>query len=154
MKTNLKYLFGVVAIVMITAVVLYSCSGAGTTGTGQSIKNTKWMLESLYGERVDTMYLTSGNEISLNFADSSQMNGKAPCNHYFSTYTVTGTTLTIGAIGATRMACPELDLEQRYFSFLGNVTRYSISSNASGNRLTFYSVTDGLTTTATFRKMY
>jgi heat shock protein HslJ len=145
MKTNLKYVF-----IIVISVVLYSCSSSGTTGTGQSIKNTKWMLESLYGERVDTMYLTSGNEISLYFADSSNMNGKAPCNHYFSTYTITGTKLSIGAIGATRMACPQLDMEQRYFSFLSNVTRYSIANN----RLTLYSVTDGLTTTATFRKMY
>jgi heat shock protein HslJ len=149
MKTNLKYLFGGV-VIMITAVVLYSCSGSGTAGTGQSIKNTKWMLESLYGERVDTMYLISGNEISLNFADSSQMNGKAPCNHYFSTYTVSGTTLSIGAIGATRMACPQLDMEQRYFSFLGGVTSYSIENNY----LKLYSSTQGLSIVATFSKMY
>lgn len=139
---------------MVISVVLYSCSSSGTTGTSNSIKNTKWMLESMNGERIDTMYLTSGNAISLNFADSSKMNGKAPCNSYFSAYTLSGQNISFGAIGATRMACDNLDMEQRYFAFLGGVTRYSLSNNVSGNRLTLYSTVDGVNTTATFSRMY
>lgn len=144
MKTNLKYVF-----IIVMSIVLYSCSSSSTTGTSNSIKNTKWMLESMNGERIDTMYLTSGNAISLNFADSSKMNGKAPCNSYFSAYTISGQNISFGAIGATRMACDNLDMEQRYFAFLGGVTRYSLSSNS----LTLYSTVDGVNTTATFKAL-
>lgn len=144
MRTNLKYVF-----IIVISVVLYSCSSSSTTETLNSVKNTKWMLESMNGERIDTMYLTSGNAISLNFADSSKMNGKAPCNSYFSAYTVTGQNISFGAIGATRMACDNLDMEQRYFAFLGGVTRYSLSSN----RLTLYSTVDGVSSTATFKTL-
>lgn len=144
MRTNLKYVF-----IIVISVVLYSCSGSSTTSTTQSIKNTKWMLESLNGERIDSMYLTSGNAISLNFADSSKMNGKAPCNSYFSAYTITGQNISFGAIGATRMACDNLNMEQRYFAFLGGVTRYSLSNNS----LTLYSTVDGVNTMGTFKTL-
>jgi heat shock protein HslJ len=148
MKINLKYVF-----IVIISLVLYSCSSSSTTTT-QSVKNTKWMLESIYGERIDTMYLTPNNAISLNLLDSNQMNGKAPCNSYFSGYQVSGQTISFGAIGATRMACDNLDMEQKYFEFLGGVTRYSLSNNSSGNRLTLYSTVDGVSTTATFARIY
>lgn len=144
MKIYFKYV-----LILIISLVIYSCSSTNTAGTVQSIKNTKWMLESLNGVAVDPMYLTSGNAISLNFADSSKMNGKAPCNSYFSAYTVSGQNISFGAIGATRMACDNLDMEQRYFEFLGGVTRYSISNNT----LTLYSTVDGVSSTAIFKTL-
>ena len=53
--------------------------------------------------------------------------GFGGCNRFFGTYQTSGKSLTLGAMGATRMACPDgMDQEQELFTVLGSVTRYEI----------------------------
>lgn len=53
--------------------------------------------------------------------------GFGGCNRFFGTYQTSGQSLTLGAMGATRMACPDgMGQEQELFTVLGSVTRYEI----------------------------
>ncbi|MEI8333557.1 MAG: META domain-containing protein [Chloroflexota bacterium] len=88
--------------------------------------------------------------------------GTAGCNSYTGTYTVDGTTLAIGPLATTMMACqpPASDLETAYLANMGKVASFAGSatkltlSDASGTTLLQYAPTPkgeltGATWTAT-----
>ena len=47
-----------------------------------------------------------------------KITGQAPCNRFFGTLTYDATRFRIENIGATRMACPDLDHETAFFALL------------------------------------
>jgi copper homeostasis protein (lipoprotein) len=72
-----------------------------------TLEDTTWALLELNGK---TITVTFGG-----------------CNRFFGSYETSGRSLTFGAMGATRMACPEgMDQEQELFTVLGSTTRYEI----------------------------
>jgi heat shock protein HslJ len=52
--------------------------------------------------------------------------GFAGCNTYFSTYTISGNTLSLGPAGATRKLCPDMSVEDVFFKNLPDIARYEI----------------------------
>ncbi|MBK6469063.1 MAG: META domain-containing protein [Rhodobacter sp.] len=56
--------------------------------------------------------------LSISFATDGTFSGQAPCNRFFGTVTGTLPALSLGSIGATRMACPEMATEAAYFESL------------------------------------
>ena len=59
------------------------------------------------------------------------LTGQGPCNSYSATYALDGSTLTIGQVTSTQMACADLALETAYFAALSSATNWSI--DASGD---------------------
>src|SRR4029453_9789045 len=47
---------------------------------------------------------------------------------FFGSATISGDTIALGSLGATKMACPEpiMEQEKRYLEALGNATRFAI----------------------------
>lgn len=86
------------------------------------LAGTDWQLISLDGASP-----IEGSTITLSFADGRAA-GNAGCNRYFGSCEVEGKSLTIGALGSTKMAChdPEgvMNQEQRYLELLGAAERY------------------------------
>lgn len=110
-----------------------------------------WNLTSFHsGETVSS--LIAGSEITAQFGDDGQVTGSAGCNSYFGSYFVDGETLTIGPLGATRMACadPEGVMQQEtlYLSLLDAAAGYSIEGNtltlidASGRMLLTFTLAE------------
>ncbi len=66
-----------------------------------------------------------GGNITLGLMPDGQLNGEAPCNRYFGPYTA-GSDFSFSAqqIGATRRACPDLQLEGEYFEALRRTTQF------------------------------
>jgi heat shock protein HslJ len=64
--------------------------------------------------------------ITLQFEGEARVHGKSACNRYFASYSLDGPRLRIGAVGATRMMCPEplMSLESDYFAALEHVESY------------------------------
>ena len=58
--------------------------------------------------------------------EDSRVAGFAGCNNYFSTYTVSGNTLSLGPAGATRKLCPDMSVEDVFFKVLPNIARFEI----------------------------
>lgn len=93
------------------------------------LEGTGWKLwaYSLVDEWVE---IPEDIEITLNFADG-QVNGSAGCNTYFGTYLANGTSLTIGRVGSTLMACIDDSMQQEaaFLEALETVHSYEWEEN-------------------------
>ncbi len=74
----------------------------------------RYVLTELEGQAV------VGN-VTLEFLEEGRVTGQGPCNRYFAEQIAPLPWFELGPIGATKMACPHLDLETRYFSALSRV---------------------------------
>ncbi len=79
------------------------------------ITATDWHLVGLEGQEIEWT-------ASIRF-DGDKVAGKAPCNSWFGKNTGTLPAVSIEAIGATRMACPDLKAESVYFEALQAMQR-------------------------------
>ena len=54
--------------------------------------------------------------------------GAAACNRFFGSATISADSIALGALGSTKMACPEpiMEQEKRYLEALGNATRFAV----------------------------
>ncbi|MBK9054965.1 MAG: META domain-containing protein [Chloroflexi bacterium] len=96
----------------------------------QSLEGVTWVLNGLaQNDAIVSTWVDS--EITATFAEG-QVTGSAGCNQYFATYEMSDTTLTIGAIGSTKMACEE-EKNQRETEFLtamASVAGYEIERDS------------------------
>ena len=103
--------------------------------TPATLENVYWALLELNGKPTVVTSDAKAPYLELNAAKKSAY-GFGGCNRFFGSYDVgKHQALTFGAIGATRMACPEsMNEEQELFSVLGQTTRYEIH----GSKLLLY----------------
>ena len=126
--------------VAILALLTLALAAAGCA-RGADLGDTNWRLISLEGTSP-----IEGSSITLSFADGRAA-GSAGCNRYFGSYEVDGKTLTLGALGSTKMACHDpqgvMNQEQRYLELLGAAERFEVRdgelriSSAEGQELVF-----------------
>ncbi len=78
--------------------------------------------------------------ITIHFnAENGQINGKAVCNSYSSTYVVSGTNIKFSPAASTKMMCPEgTTLEYNFFQALLNAGSFSLKRN----QLTLFNASD------------
>jgi heat shock protein HslJ len=95
-------------------------------------------------------------EVTATF-NQGQVSGKAACNNYNGSYTVTGQSIQFGPVSSTQMACPPavMKAEQMYLNNLNLVEGYAVSGTTltltdSGGKpvLEFEAVPQGLSDTA------
>ena len=76
-----------------------------------------------------TIAFTTQREM-IRFNDSTRsVNGKASCNSFFGSYTITGFEIKLGALGSTMMACPELEKERMMMKALETVNMWEVKGN-------------------------
>lgn len=85
------------------------------------LSGSTWMLERL-GDAASPV------PVSLSFVDG-RLSGEGPCNRYMGGYEQTGAALDIGAVAATRRACPHLDIENRYFGALTDAAAVEVAGD-------------------------
>ena len=100
--------------------------------TPAPLTGTTWYLNSII-DATGTIW-TPGPlfPISLQLADDGKLSGNAGCNNYFGSYTLSGSTISIGTLGTTVMFCDEpgvMDLETTYLALLPRMTLYQVSGN-------------------------
>lgn len=86
----------------------------------KTLSGQTWVLDSLGGEAIV-------NPVTATFADG-QLTGVAPCNSFVGAYEGTGQPLRIGPLAATRRACPDLALEDRFLTALGQTAEASFTA--------------------------
>ncbi|MDR1090227.1 MAG: META domain-containing protein [Prevotella sp.] len=91
----------------------------------------KWNLASIAGGDLDTLFATRIPTMEIT-ADGN-VAGNAGCNNYRSTYTLDSNTVTFGPVISTKMACPGLQGEQLFASFLTTPLQAALD----GDKLTF-----------------
>lgn len=90
------------------------------------LRNTRWVLKELHGEPV--IVPEGGREAFILFApDDTKVSGMGSCNNFFGTAAIGENTISFSGIGATRMACPDMRVEDALFQILSAPVTYSIA---------------------------
>jgi heat shock protein HslJ len=91
-----------------------------------NLEDTRWALLELNGKTITVKVNDRAPYLELNSKKASAY-GFGGCNRFFGSYESSGHSLSFGAMGATRMACPEgMNEEQELFTALSATTRYEI----------------------------
>lgn len=100
---------------------------AGCGGEPAALLQGQWQVSALAGG------LPTGAQLSLQFDTRGRVSGRAGCNRYTGTYTLSGEDLRMAPGAATRMACvPALmDVESRYLRQLAAVQRFDIGEDGT-----------------------
>ena len=94
-----------------------------------------WLLTMVDGQ-------PAGYSATLNLGEPGRATGQAPCNSYSADLTRDGADFKLGAIGATKMACPDLAEESDFFQALQGVDTATdgpgrLTLTGRGHALTF-----------------
>jgi copper homeostasis protein (lipoprotein) len=90
------------------------------------LENTRWKLVELGGARVQT-HADQPQEVHLRFLpDEKRVAGFAGCNNVMGSYELSADGLKFGLLATTMMACPHLDEEVAFTSFLEGVGQFLI----------------------------
>jgi heat shock protein HslJ len=108
----------------------------------ESLAGTNWTLGSFHTADAVSSVI-AGTTITAVFTEDGSVAGSAGCNRYFASYTNTGTSMSIGAAGSTKMYCTGLGVMQQESTYLASLTR-TAAFTLTGNRL---SLADGNGTT-------
>ena len=86
-----------------------------------SLEGSEWRLEDLAGTGV-----IDNVEATLTFPEAGKVGGRASCNRFFGTAEISGDALKFGALGSTRMSCPEalMNQEKEYLQALQAAERF------------------------------
>ena len=72
----------------------------------------------------------AADQIFIQFNEAEhRVNGRGGCNRFFGNYEMESSSLKFSPMGATRMACPDLQTETEFFQMLDGVDGYSIKDN-------------------------
>lgn len=113
-----------IVLCCLAVAALFSCKPAEKPAP---LEGTKWVLENMNGREIKLKEPTS--EVFMTLQDG-QTNGKAGCNRFFGGYTLPGDNqLDFGAMGATKMACPDMDIEMFFFTMLDSTRTYAIEGS-------------------------
>ena len=123
-------LTAVVVTALCIAMLLVSCMKQATPPPGAgpaTIEGIQWYLTEVGGSPVSPMAGDKQPHILLDPAEK-QATGFAGCNTFFGRYELDGSSLTFGQMGATRMACPDLEtgLEASVFEALESTRKWKI----------------------------
>ena len=121
----------VAASILITILLLVSCMKKETAVLApdmDGIEGVHWYLTEVAGAPVSPAADDKQPHILLDPAQK-QATGFAGCNNFFGSYELDGSSLTFGPMGATRMACPDLEtgLEMSVFEALESTRNWKKS---------------------------
>lgn len=119
-------------------VTLSACTSLAANGTVPSeYLAIEWRLSSLDGQPFPAA-------ATIDLSEPGRIAGQGPCNRFFASYEGPLPDFRPGAIGATRMACPDLAAEAAFFSALSAMTRAEVTgpvtltlTGAEGRRMEF-----------------
>lgn len=95
------------------------------------LAGTNWTLDS-FSTADSVSSVIAGSSITAVFDKDGSVSGSAGCNHYFASYTTTGTAMSVGPAGSTKMYCTGpgvMNQESTYLTSLGRVASFSITGN-------------------------
>lgn len=86
-----------------------------------------WVLVAIDGVPVE-----DDADVTLTIEAGGRISGGSGCNRYTAAATFEGTSIRVGPVAGTRMACPEplMDLEMRYLGALEGAESYAAEGDA------------------------
>lgn len=106
-----------------------SASTTAPAAPNSGLTSGEWALVALFGQPAPLG--AEDRPATLAFEpDSGRVSGFAGCNRIFGGYALTGSSLSFGPLGMTRMACDKgMDLEHRYATALDSVRSYRVTGD-------------------------
>ncbi|WP_372903729.1 META domain-containing protein [Rhodohalobacter sp.] len=143
-----------IILLLLTAFTFVACESDSSqpddqnrqTEVSASIFGINWILTELNGEPVSEVE-TSESIPTIQFDESeNRLYGRGGCNQYNGGFELDAESgeADFSQIAATKMACPDMDLENLYFSMLNEVERMEQSSqilkfyNSSGETIALF----------------
>jgi heat shock protein HslJ len=99
----------------------------------EPLVGTIWTLDSFYTADAVSSVI-AGTSITAVFDKDGKVTGSAGCNRYFASYTITGTSMSIGSAGSTAMYCTSPGVGQQESTYLASLGR-AATFTITGNRL-------------------
>jgi heat shock protein HslJ len=117
-------------MILIPFLVVAGCTGNPPVPAGIPLNGTGWTLTE-YVSNDTPLASLHDTEVTLNFDKEGSITGTAGCNHYFASYELKGTTITIGQAGSTEMYCTApgvMQQESIYLALLGRASSVTIEN--------------------------
>ena len=113
--------------VLLLAVALSACAGLGTPSATPTagLEGTSWTLVEIDGRA------PAGDTVpTLAFDEAGNVSGSAGCNTFMGTPTIEGSSISMGPLGTTRMACAGAAglLETAFLAAMNEVESFAIDS--------------------------
>jgi heat shock protein HslJ len=99
----------------------------------EPLVGTNWTLDSFYTADAVSSVI-AGTTITAVFDKDGKVTGSAGCNRYFASYTATGTSMSIGSAGSTKMYCTSPGVGQQESTYLASLGR-AVTFTITGDRL-------------------
>lgn len=121
MSRILGFAFFLLLLAAVAFITLQDMKPIADSSADTPVTGIEWKPVSIGGQDV-----AQDAKLQLRFEVDGKLNGNGGCNSFFGNYTLTDAGIDIGSIGATRMACPEpqMDLETRFFLALEKASRF------------------------------
>jgi heat shock protein HslJ/membrane-bound inhibitor of C-type lysozyme len=111
-------------VVVFEGKTLHGCGG----DPAALLQGAEWVVEDLDGRGI-----VDRSRMTLRFGSDGRVSGRASCNTYSATYSLTGEVLTFSPAATTRKACAEslMSQEKEFLDLLGDVRRFSMSPDGA-----------------------
>ena len=135
----MNHLYFVALPLALTLLVLSACSSgspsptspssiAGSTALTADVLSSSWRLISIQRAGQAAQAVPAGAAYTLAFTDRLSL--RADCNNCSSSYTITGTTISVGnPMACTRAYCQTAAFADEYLSILGGDSQIAVSGS-------------------------
>jgi heat shock protein HslJ len=106
---------------------LSACDG-GPTSPADVIGDT-WNLVSLQETGSAPVVVTDSSRYRVTFGNDGRLSVSSDCNSCQGTYTLTGSTLTVGPLACTRAFCGEASLDTKFTNILQQAQTISVEDD-------------------------
>ena len=122
-------------ILLLPILLVAGCTENPPGPTGLHLNGTGWTLTDYVsiGRTVQTL---DGTTVTMVFSQEGRITGSAGCNHYFASYDLEGTRITIGQAGSTMMYCMGAGVMEQESAYLALLNQ-AVTVSSVNDRLTF-----------------
>jgi heat shock protein HslJ len=116
------------AFTAFAALLSLTLSACGSTAQTALTVPSSWAVTEIAGKPA-----IAGSTVTLDFSADGKVSGNATCNRFTGPVTLTGPTITFGALASTRMACVGEGLNEQetaYLAALAAVDHATITGDA------------------------
>ena len=114
--------------ILFFCLVTFTIVACNSAKENLSLTGVNWVAESLNGK--DIKLKEKDRKVTMRLeSENTKVVGEAGCNRFFGTYQLEGEKLTFSQMGATRMACPDMDIELTFFKVLDETTSFVIKND-------------------------
>ena len=109
-------------VMMAVVIGIAGCASSMSTPVESDLTGA-WLVEYI-GERP----VIDNSPATIEFAGNGRVGGHASCNRFVGEYALSGSSLSFGKLGATKMMCPSALMEQeaRFLAALERVSKVQI----------------------------